>query len=201
MTLWNIGLESWIIQDGNYPDFRKGQLAEFALFFQLHSLLRQTKSTEPDAMLIKESEYTVNAKVAFVGRESWAIDFGLLSYNNQPPPKGVKVGDTFSAEIWLGIDYYLYFQALSKIEAMPPMIYTWNIHHIQMQTAPFIKTISTEPGRLFGKEIFIRDASKLAYKEITATDARNDDDGSANYLLNCEETGEMPKRARAVGWG
>ena len=201
MNLWNIGIEAWIIQDGNYPDFRKGQLAEFALFFQPHSLLRESKSNELDAMLIKESEYHVNAKVVFVGRESWVIDFGLLAFNNQSPPKGVKVGDTFSAEIWLGIDYYLYFQALSKIDSIPPMIYTWNIQQIQMQTAPFIKTISSEPGRLFGKEIFVRDAARLAYKEITATHAKQDDDGSANYLLACEETGEMPKRVRAVGWG
>lgn len=201
MNLWNIGIEAWIIQDGNYPDFRKGQLAEFALFFQPHSLLHASKSKELDAILIKESQYRVNAKVLFVGRESWVIDFGLRAFNNQPPPKGVKVGDTFSAEIWLGIDYYLYFQALSKIDSVPPLIYTWNIQQIQMQTAPFIKTISTKPGRLFGKEIFVRDASKLAYKEISATDAKRDDDGSANYLLTCEETGEMPKRVRAVGWG
>lgn len=201
MNLWNIGIESWIIQDGNYPDFRKGQLAEFALFFQPRSLLREAKSSEPDAMLIKESDYIVNAKVVFVGRESWVIDFGLLAYTNQPPPKGIKVGSTFSAEIWLGIDYYLYFQALSKVESVPPMIYTWNIQKILMQTAPFIKTISTEPGRLFGKEIFVRDVEKLGYKEITATDAKHDDDGSANYMLTCEDTGEMPKRVRAVGWG
>jgi hypothetical protein len=27
---WEIGLSSWIIQDGNYADFKAGQQAEFA---------------------------------------------------------------------------------------------------------------------------------------------------------------------------
>jgi hypothetical protein len=28
---WLIGLDSWVIQDGNYPDFVTGQRADFAL--------------------------------------------------------------------------------------------------------------------------------------------------------------------------
>jgi len=201
MPTWNIGLESWIIQDGNYPDFRAGQLAEFALFFQLYSDVTKSKSPDLQAAPIKEAEYNVTAKVVYTGRESWGMDFGLLAYTNQPPPKGLKVGDIFSADIWLGIDYYLYFQALSKIETVPPMIYTWKIQQILMQTAPFIKTISTEPGRLFGKEIFIRDREKLAYKEIDATHASTDDEGSANYLLVCQEVIVPVRRTKSGGWG
>lgn len=198
MTIWNIGLESWIIQDGNQPDFRQGQLAEFALFFQLQSDVKKVKGGMPEANLVRESVYEVTARVVYTARESWGIDFGLLAYTNQPPPPGVKVGAAVSAQIWLGVDYYLYAQALSKIEVVPPMIYTWGVQQIQMQTAPFIKTISTEPGRLFGKEIFVRDQEKLAYKEIVATDARSDDDGSANYLLACEEIGIPARRTRRV---
>jgi hypothetical protein len=197
MPIWNIGLESWIIQDGNYPDFRKGQIAEFALFFQPRSLLKKAESDELQATLIHEAEYNVTAKVVYTGRESWAIDFGLLAYTNQPPPSGMKVGSIFSADIWLGIDYYLYFQALGKIDAVPPMIYSWNVRQIQMQSAPFIKTISTVPGRLFGKEIFVRDPELLAYKEIEATDARNDDEGSATYMLMCEKREVLPKRVKS----
>lgn len=198
MGIWNVGIESWIIQDGNQPDFRQGQLAEFALFFQLQGDLKKVKGGIPAANLVKESVYNVTARVVYTARESWGIYFGLLAYTNQPPPPGIKVGAAISAQIWLGVDYYLYDQALSKIEAVPPMIYTWRVQQIHMQTTPFIKTISTEPGRLFGKEIFVRDLEKLAYKELAATDARSDDDGSANYLLACEEIGLPAKRTRRV---
>ena len=30
---WMIGLDSWVIQDGNYPDFETGQRTDFALEF------------------------------------------------------------------------------------------------------------------------------------------------------------------------
>lgn len=198
MTTWNIGLESWIIQDGNQPDFRQGQLAEFALFFQLQGDVKKIKGGMPQADYIKESVYDVTARVVYTARESWGIDFGLLAYTNQPPPPGVKVGAAVSAQIWLGVDYYLYAQALSKIEVVPPMIYTWKIQKILMQTTPFIKTISTEPGRLFGKEIFVRDREKLSYKELVSTDARSDDDGNATYILSCDQVGENAKRMPVI---
>jgi hypothetical protein len=30
---WLVGLDSWIVQDGNYPDFVTGQRTDFALEF------------------------------------------------------------------------------------------------------------------------------------------------------------------------
>jgi hypothetical protein len=30
---WSLSLDSWIVQDGNYPDFESGQHAEFAVEF------------------------------------------------------------------------------------------------------------------------------------------------------------------------
>ena len=30
---WSLSLDSWIVQDGNYPDFAGGQQAEFAIEF------------------------------------------------------------------------------------------------------------------------------------------------------------------------
>src|SRR5437870_1903422 len=38
MLTWNIGLASWIIQDGNYPDFSLGDQRRFALEFSATSL-------------------------------------------------------------------------------------------------------------------------------------------------------------------
>ena len=33
MELLNVGLDAWIIQDGNYADFRVGEEQDFALEF------------------------------------------------------------------------------------------------------------------------------------------------------------------------
>jgi hypothetical protein len=30
---WSLGLDAWIVQDGNYPDLESGQQAEFAVEF------------------------------------------------------------------------------------------------------------------------------------------------------------------------
>ncbi len=35
MELGPVGLDAWIIQDGNYGDFERGEVAEFALEFTL----------------------------------------------------------------------------------------------------------------------------------------------------------------------
>jgi hypothetical protein len=198
MTVWNISLNSWVIQDGNYPNFKKGQTAEFALYFHANKDLINVGAGDLQVAFIKDCKYTVTAKVAYVGDECWIIDFGLLAYSDNHPPKGIKVGSVFSAEIWLEIDYYFYFEFLSKNDNVPPMIYTWNVQKIFQQTAPFIKRISTRPGTLFGKEVLVRDPAKIGYREIESTDAWKDDNGSAEYIMTCEKIMTPEKRKSAT---
>jgi hypothetical protein len=35
MKGWSIGIEAWVIEDGNYPDFQSGTIAEFAVEFYM----------------------------------------------------------------------------------------------------------------------------------------------------------------------
>jgi hypothetical protein len=67
---WEISLSSWIIQDGNYPDFRKGQEAEFTL----HAAAGEVLTTPGPGKAIRKLEechYEVTGEVVFVKHGLW----------------------------------------------------------------------------------------------------------------------------------
>ena len=91
----------------------------------------------------------------------------------------MSVGKFVTAEIYLGIDPFFYFERLYTLSGMPPLVYSWRINSIAQQTVPFIE-IREPPGQTF----LVRDERKLGYKAIQKTDAWNDDDGHGEYVLN-----------------
>ncbi|WP_454740457.1 hypothetical protein [Cupriavidus necator] len=71
-----IGLNAWIIQDGNYTDFRVGDRARFALEFggrHLKPSASRGKRYEPKGSAV----YSVVGQVTFSAPNAWAIDFGI----------------------------------------------------------------------------------------------------------------------------
>jgi hypothetical protein len=68
---------------------------------------------------------------------------------------------------------------------MPPLIYTWRIAEISRQTAPFV-----EAGNML-----VRDPTKLGWLPLERTDAWHDDDGLADYKLDCVLLDVPPKRS------
>jgi hypothetical protein len=189
MGEWSIGLCAWIIQDGNYGDFHCGQEIAFALEFYQHSL-QTSDSNIKTVKWLKGARYRVNAQVGFMMDGVWVIDFGLSAYQNAKLPATIRNGDWISAEIDLGIDPFFYFESLSKIEAMPPLIYGWRVREIGIQTAPFVET-----HRLGGR-VLVRDESKSSYRRIEATNAWKDGDPVAEYVLRCELVQPAPTRVR-----
>src|SRR5437588_7630307 len=96
-----IGVSSWIIQDGNYGDFRVGEAARFALEFNPHSL-QPARSQVPMAERLRGSRYRVCGRVAHTGRSVWVIDFGIMAYENREPPRFAARGDWVEGELYLG---------------------------------------------------------------------------------------------------
>ena len=47
MSDWKIGLSAWIVQDGNYGDFRRHERAEFALEFYAQDCQPSSSSESP----------------------------------------------------------------------------------------------------------------------------------------------------------
>ena len=129
----------------------------------------------------------LNAEI-IVCEENWyAIDFGVRVYTEQSPPKGLKPGQYVTGEIQLGIDPYFYMEYLYKSPSALPLIYTWQIDRIRVETAPFI----TRRKRGMGK-VLVRDPKRLAWKDIESTDAWNDDNGRASYLLDIKLSDPVP---------
>ena len=182
-----VGLSSWIIQDGNYPDFTRGAQVAFALeFYSANGL-----SILDEGGQVASLEHLHSSTYRLVGRvihlrdsEWWAIDAGLLMYRKEKPPFGLKEGDWVAGDVYVGVDPFFYFERLSRHHTAPPLIYDWLIKKIEMQTAPFIKS---DDGHI------VRDPNQLGWREIDATKAGNDGVG-AEYVLHCERLSSPPRR-------
>lgn len=188
-----IGVNSWIIRDGNYGDFKVGDQPAFAVEFGLseqavvsvagrRSLVKAV-STRPDT-------YAVTAEVVHVAAEWWAIDAGIILFSDGTPPPLAVRGAWLSGEISIGVDPFFYFERLHAEANAPACIYDWKIERILMQTAPLIETA---PRR------WERDPTKSGWKDIAATDAWNDDE-APDYVLICRCIPNPPRRLRETQW-
>src|SRR5262249_4245288 len=153
-----IGLDAWIIQDGNYPDFEVGQEYRFGLEFHPDRLA----AASGDYFLLESTgrvRYRVQAQVVWhpVDRAepAWVIDFGFLAYQSTAPPKFAVVGSWVTGEIYLAIDHFSYFERLSRLPGAPALIYPWYIHRIWLEMTPWLR--KTDPT---GGEMMLRDRKR-----------------------------------------
>jgi hypothetical protein len=185
---WTVGLDAWIIQDGNYGEFAVGDHAEFALeFYPGEGLAPVRAGTKHQAIQVAEDLYQITASVVHVGDHGWVLDFGLLAYRDTAPPEGVAVGQVLAGRATLGVDPFSYFEQLAKDPRYPDMVYTWNVRSIGRETAPFV---------LHGK-VWVRDESRRSRVDVPATNAWTDDGGNGDYVLRCELLSVPPKRTSA----
>ena len=116
----------------------------------------------------------------------WVVDCGgLLTYREAAPPAAVVAGATVSGTAALKVDPFFYFERLAKREAMPGLIYDWQIERIELETTPWLHPATRQ---------IVRDESRKSWREVNATDACNDDDGHAHYLLHCRRLPGQPRR-------
>jgi hypothetical protein len=183
MDRWFVGLDSWVIQDGNYTDLAVGDELEFALNFYAHEF--DAAPPGPVAAQRKKDDYyEVLAQVTYRADDAWTIDFGLGAYEEQPSPP-VETGMFVRALIQLGVDPFSYLADLAPRDDAPALVYTWRLERIGLQTAPLVETAPRH---------FERDRSRWGWKEIPRTDAWNDDGGTAVYQLECTLLPVEPKR-------
>jgi hypothetical protein len=191
MTTWQIHLDAWIIQDGNYADFCCGQIFECALGFYPDPITQPTPSVKRIESL-GEAQYRVSGEVVYARRGIWILDFGVMAYNADERPENVERGSWVAGDILLGIDPYDYMELCANRKGIPPLIYTWRVERIQRQTAPFVEHRDEE-----GRTLLMRDRAQLGYADIPHTDAWRDDGGHAEYLLFCDLLSDPPKRERS----
>jgi len=179
-----ISVESWIIQDGNYPDFVVGSKNMFALeFWEPQRPLSKTTSTIKNMVHQQGPKYEVTGKVIVATEGILVLDFGILAYSDKVKLKTtITEGDFLTGTITLGIDYYLYQETLYRDEKMPAMKYEWQIESIFINRGKW-----RQSGRTLTR---INDV----FENINKTDAWNDDSGRANYHIDCKLLEQEPTK-------
>lgn len=180
MKSLNVGVDAWIIQDGNYGDFAVGEKTQFALEFYPREL-KPSGCKSPSAAHLKASRYRVCGQVVYRTKSVWVLDMGFLAYQESPPPRFATKGSWVEGEIYLGIDPFMYFEQLKNRPGMPPLTYGFRIGQILLETTPWL-TKTDESGRTI---MTVRDEQNESYREVAETDAWNDDHGHAHYVLQC----------------
>lgn len=177
MNELTVGLNAWIIQDGNYEDFKRGDTYKLALEFGGSALTR----SDEHAMRFRQngtSRYDVVAQVIFSTPEVWVIDFGVKVFSESRPPRFAKVGQWVKGEIWLGVDPFFYKERLHRMPRMPNLFLEWVVARIQLETTPRIEEISGT------RRLLVRDSEHEKWIDRAETDAWADDGGLAEYLLS-----------------
>jgi hypothetical protein len=179
-----VGLSSWIIQDGNYSDFSVADQRDFAVEFY-PAQLSPANSCEHQLNHLRLDRYRVRARVAYVTDRVWVIDMGpFMAFHEGKPPADVVSGVWVEGEVHIAIDPYFYFEYLHKLEGMPPLTYTWLIQAIKRVTAPWIEAVDKD-----GWRYQVRDERREALVPTRKTNAWNDENGIAEYLLECQRIG------------
>lgn len=169
----NVILDSWIIQDGNYYDFKVGDEAVFALEFYFGEV-RKIQPVQESWNLISEFEYHVTAKVLYRSKATWVIDFGLMAYQEFKDPTFAK-GDWIEGTLSVGIDPYFYASYLKDEAGIPWIKYKFRIDEILLNTTPWLEN----------DRMRYRDESRISFESVEKTNAWNDDNGHGSYILKC----------------
>jgi hypothetical protein len=184
-----IGLSSWIVQDGNYPDFKIGQECAFALEFYAMEPLTSVSGEplpEPRHIYKGNAQFEVVGRNIYAGNEWWAMDFGIPAYTNHARTNSHEIGALLDGSVYLGVDHFDYFERLSRIPTAPPLIFDWRVERIELQTAPFIKQ---------DDRMLIRDPEKIGWRDLVETSAWEDDGGHSEYILHCTRLSEQPRHS------
>ncbi|MFF7709666.1 hypothetical protein [Pseudomonas sp. NPDC007930] len=166
-------VDAWIIQDGNYGEFHRGDSLTCAIEF--YGELRASAQRRAAITHLKENLYRVCAQVVFSAPHAWAIDFGLGAFQECPPPAGAANGAWFEGELELAIDPFFYREYLYKAPGMPDLFNTWQIGAVARNDTPWVKAPNGN--------VYVRDVARSQWTPVEHTDAWHDDDGRSAYLL------------------
>lgn len=177
---WLVGLDSWVVQDGNYPDFVTGQRTDFALEFASRGGLKMLEEAqEVSVRWIEGSHYEVTAQIVHDKPNAQVLDFGILAYHFigiEDPTHQPQIGAWVTGEINLSVDPFFYFDQLALEEGFPALIYTWTVQEILQKVGEAPPYIGADHVHADKSHDFIR---------IEKTDVWGDDSSLPSYLLRC----------------
>ncbi len=182
-----ISLSRWIVEDGNYDDFRVGERRKFGLEFWASSPLKRATDHLTSLREQRDHSYCFSGRLVFAADGVWVIDCGVLAYSERESEieSGCTVGDFVRGELKFGVDPFFYFEQHCKIPRIPALIYEWQINSIEQDTTPYI--LSSD-GRMY-----IRDENQRSYKAVSGTDKNLIvPDQGPEFLLYCSRLQTEP---------
>jgi hypothetical protein len=183
---WLFEVEGWELGD-TLGDLSRGDRLEVALAFRPDDLQRAGVNAEVSAQHVQWHRYAVSGKVVFCGEESWVMDFGLLAAcPNRQRPANIGVGAALSGHIWLGsLTAGIWGEDLFEPPA-PPLDHVWRVERVWIETTPWIE---------IAPRSYERASVPPSFAEVDATDYASDDEGRADYLLDCVLLERKPARS------
>jgi hypothetical protein len=177
---WEIGCPSWAIQDGNYPEFKRGQVAGFAVAVlpaDPAPVLAPARDRRVAVEALRDALYKVHAEVLYRTDAVMILDFGLRVYLEDLPLRAGE-GDILAGTVALEIDGFPHLEEFAGLPGMHPLVYTWRIDRIAR-------------------------ASGDAFEDVAQTDTFGRDGGRlAWYVLHCSLVDRPPQlwsRTATVG--
>ena len=176
-----VGIDSWIIQDGNYPDFQVGEQYRTAFEFY-QPQLSPVPSGCPSLTPLTNEFYVVSAAVAFASPDLFVIDAGVKLFTETPPTSPYPVGTFLSGSVGIGIDPFDYFEGVLENPHWPNLFYTWRLKEIRLITTPWV--VSRDDHDVPTAR---RPPGPYTFRTIDRTDAQHDSDGNAGYVFLCHD--------------
>lgn len=195
--LWWIGLDSWILQDGNYTDVAVGERRQFALELGYRRAARLVvppdhERTPRCAHTGRGTSYHVVGELVRSFPEprggAFVLDVGLLAYTQwmvlddlEPPVAGTWL----RGDIHLSVDPFFFMDDLHALPDMPALIYTWTVEEVQLDLTPQVLVHPGDPRHeIPAREgpVRVRDVSREAWRSVGRTRAWEEDGG---YRLGC----------------
>lgn len=188
MSVIHVGLNSWIVQDGNYDDFETNGSYRFALEFSpkdVKPLPRDDHAEQPIFTQVAGDEHEVFGTVLRVTESNWVADFGVPAFQDSKPPAWAHPGVTFHGRVYIGVDPYFYGSYLKDEPGMPNLFREWIVTRILLETTPWVE-VTNPNGSKTRTRNFVRDSVPRTFVEVSKTDAWHDDGGCGNYILECK---------------
>ncbi len=205
---WWIGLDGWVLQDGNYTDCGDRRPTTVRAGVRLPAT--STPANAPSNGLPR-STYTGRSTIYEVTgqlirssvkphADGFVLGFGLRAYSTwmvlddlEPP----VAGDSLTGEIHLSVDPFIDMDKMAHRPDMPALIYTWTVEEIQLNRTPAIRVEFGHPlyvGPDEGPSI-VRDPGREEWLTIDQTRMWDDDGGS--YRLKCRLENPVPRSSMA----
>ncbi|MFL5385518.1 MAG: hypothetical protein ACJ8GN_23595 [Longimicrobiaceae bacterium] len=195
---WVVGIEPWLVDDGEYGVLHVGRPIDFALRWEAIAL-EAAPAAQPQALALGEGVYQVQATVVRSAEEVCVIDFGLLAHAYDFPG-WLREGDAVRGDVALGIDTGSYRRGHYEDLDLPALIYPWRLDRIVLEHATRVPAPEHVRVRWGNPEMMTNDPDLRTHREISVANWEKDyrPGEMGRYHLHCSLLSRIPREPDAT---